>query len=62
MFSEPTWTIFNYYKMMRECFRFLCVVIMTILNIIIARKLQLNKVTQKIHRNTSSSDSEAKIS
>ncbi|RCN53682.1 hypothetical protein ANCCAN_00176 [Ancylostoma caninum] len=44
---EPHWTVFNYYKMIRECLRFFFVALMTFLNVIIARKLQLNKMRRR---------------
>ncbi|VDM83521.1 unnamed protein product [Strongylus vulgaris] len=44
---EPQWTVFNYYKMIRECLRFFFVALMTLLNVVIARKLQLNKIRRR---------------
>lgn len=44
---EPHWTVFNYYKMIRECLRFFFVTLMTFLNVVIARKLQLNKMRRR---------------
>ncbi|CAD6190652.1 unnamed protein product [Caenorhabditis auriculariae] len=44
---EPQWTIYSYYKLTRECFRFFCVVMMTALNVIIARKLQITKMRRR---------------
>ncbi|XGW33354.1 hypothetical protein V3C99_017640 [Haemonchus contortus] len=44
---EPHWTVFNYYKMIRECLRFFFVTLMTFLNVVIARKLQLNKIRRR---------------
>ncbi|CCD64980.1 G-protein coupled receptors family 1 profile domain-containing protein [Caenorhabditis elegans] len=41
--QEPNWSLYNYYKLIRECVRFLIVISMTIINIIIARKLQITK-------------------
>uniref|UniRef100_A0A915AX93 G-protein coupled receptors family 1 profile domain-containing protein n=1 Tax=Parascaris univalens TaxID=6257 RepID=A0A915AX93_PARUN len=40
---EPIFTLFNYYKMSREFLRFTCVIAMAVLNIFIARKLQITK-------------------
>ncbi|VDK45107.1 unnamed protein product [Cylicostephanus goldi] len=44
---EPHWTIYNYYKLIRECLRFFFVALMTLLNVIIARKLQLNNIRRR---------------
>ncbi|PAV57712.1 hypothetical protein WR25_23322, partial [Diploscapter pachys] len=44
---EPHWTIFKYYKMGRECLRFCCVIIMTVLNVVIARRLQITKINRR---------------
>ncbi|VDM63282.1 unnamed protein product [Angiostrongylus costaricensis] len=44
---EPHWTVFNYYKMTRECLRFFIVTFMSFLNVIIARKLHLNKMRRR---------------
>ncbi|KAI1720592.1 7 transmembrane receptor (rhodopsin family) domain-containing protein [Ditylenchus destructor] len=45
---EPYWTIFNYYKMVREFLRFFCVVLLMSLNIIIAKNLQLAKKNRRL--------------
>lgn len=42
---EPNWTIYSYYKLARECLRFCIVILMTLFNIVIARQLQLTKVS-----------------
>uniref|UniRef100_A0A0K0D791 G_PROTEIN_RECEP_F1_2 domain-containing protein n=1 Tax=Angiostrongylus cantonensis TaxID=6313 RepID=A0A0K0D791_ANGCA len=44
---EPHWTVFNYYKMTRECLRFFIVAFMSFLNVIIARNLHLNKMRRR---------------
>ncbi|CAJ0608955.1 unnamed protein product [Cylicocyclus nassatus] len=44
---EPHWTVYNYYKLIRECLRFFFVALMTLLNVIIARKLQLNNLRRR---------------
>ncbi|KAK5980034.1 G protein-coupled receptor rhodopsin family and GPCR rhodopsin 7TM domain-containing protein [Trichostrongylus colubriformis] len=56
---EPHWTVFNYYKMVRECLRFFFVTLMTFLNVVIARKLQLNKIRRRrlVRRSQSSNAS-----
>uniref|UniRef100_A0A8R1I0K1 G_PROTEIN_RECEP_F1_2 domain-containing protein n=2 Tax=Caenorhabditis japonica TaxID=281687 RepID=A0A8R1I0K1_CAEJA len=41
--SEPIWTIYSYYKLGREFSRFFIVVLMSALNVVIARQLQLTK-------------------
>ncbi|VDN59962.1 unnamed protein product [Dracunculus medinensis] len=46
--SEPVFTLYNYYKMSREFLRFLSIIIMVILNIIIARKLQITKKKRRL--------------
>lgn len=40
--EEPIWSIYNYYKLARECGRFFIVIVMTVINIIIAKQLKLN--------------------
>ncbi|CAB3399578.1 unnamed protein product [Caenorhabditis bovis] len=37
------WTLFNYYKLGRECLRFFIVILMTVLNLFIARQHQITK-------------------
>uniref|UniRef100_A0A915AYF4 G-protein coupled receptors family 1 profile domain-containing protein n=1 Tax=Parascaris univalens TaxID=6257 RepID=A0A915AYF4_PARUN len=44
---EPIFTLFNYYKMSREFLRFTCVIAMAVLNIFIARKLQITKQNRR---------------
>ncbi|CAJ0933784.1 unnamed protein product, partial [Mesorhabditis belari] len=46
--QEPYWTIFQTYKVGRECLRFMCVIVMTALNVVIARKLQIAKRNRRV--------------
>ncbi|EFP03639.1 hypothetical protein GCK72_025363 [Caenorhabditis remanei] len=41
--GEPNWSIYSYYKLARECLRFIIVLLMTIFNLIITRKLKQTK-------------------
>jgi hypothetical protein len=45
--NEPSASIYHYYKQSRECFRLAAVVIMSVLNGVIARKLQLAKQNRR---------------
>ncbi|UMM43370.1 hypothetical protein L5515_018886 [Caenorhabditis briggsae] len=40
--QEPYWSIYNYYKLARECVRVAIVIIMTALNVVIAKRLKQN--------------------
>ncbi|CAI5455798.1 unnamed protein product [Caenorhabditis angaria] len=52
--KEPNWSIYSWYKLGRECLRFFFVILMTVLNLIIARQLQLTKMRRRrlVRRNT----------
>jgi hypothetical protein len=45
---EPAWTLFNYYKMGREFFRFFCVVLLISMNVVIAKSLQMAKKNRRL--------------
>uniref|UniRef100_A0A183BJC5 G_PROTEIN_RECEP_F1_2 domain-containing protein n=1 Tax=Globodera pallida TaxID=36090 RepID=A0A183BJC5_GLOPA len=45
---QPAWTLFNYYKMGRECLRFFCVLLLIVLNAKVARSLQVAKRNRRL--------------
>uniref|UniRef100_A0A1I7YDS4 G_PROTEIN_RECEP_F1_2 domain-containing protein n=1 Tax=Steinernema glaseri TaxID=37863 RepID=A0A1I7YDS4_9BILA len=45
--QDPYWSIFNYYKMIREAIRFFCVMSMVGMNAVITRKLQRQKKNRR---------------
>ncbi|KAK0395496.1 hypothetical protein QR680_001308 [Steinernema hermaphroditum] len=45
--QDPYWSIFNYYKMIREAIRFLCVMSMVVMNAVITRQLQRQKKNRR---------------